>query len=58
VEFELEGSEAVISRDGDRLIIEPVRKSKLLDLLATWDPLEEKFPDVDTTLPPLRDVTL
>jgi antitoxin VapB len=26
VEFELPGSEAIIHRDGDRLIIEPVRK--------------------------------
>jgi antitoxin VapB len=58
VEFELPGSEAIISRDGDRLIIEPVRKSNLLAILASWDPLDEEFPDVDTTLPPLRDVKL
>ena len=31
VEFELPGSEAIISRDGNRLIIEPVSKSSLLD---------------------------
>lgn len=58
VEFELPGTEAVISRDGDRLIIEPVRRSKLLDLLAGWEPLDEDFPDVDAGVPPLRDVTL
>jgi antitoxin VapB len=29
-EFELEGSEAVICKDGDRLIIEPVVKGGLL----------------------------
>jgi antitoxin VapB len=58
VEFELPGSEAIISRDGDRLIIEPVRKSNLLEILASWDPLDEEFPDVDKTLPPLRDVKL
>ena len=57
VEFELPGNEAVISRDGDRLIIEPVRKIKLLELLASWEKLDEEFPDVDETLPPLRDVT-
>jgi len=55
VEFELPGSEAIISRDGDRLIIEPVRKS---NLLASWEPLDEEFPDVDKTLTPLRDVKL
>jgi antitoxin VapB len=35
VEFELPGSEAIISRDGNRLIIEPVSKSSLLELLAS-----------------------
>ncbi|WP_131120206.1 antitoxin [Lichenihabitans psoromatis] len=58
VEFELPGTEAVISRDGDRLIIAPVHQSKLLDLLAGWQPLDDEFPDVDAGLPPLRDVTL
>jgi antitoxin VapB len=57
-EFELEGDEAVIHREGDRLIIEPVRKGKLLALLATLEPLEESFPDIDETLPPLDDVEL
>jgi len=57
-EFEMEGDEAVIHREGDRLIIEPVRKGKLLALLATLEPLEESFPDIDETLPPLDDVEL
>ena len=58
VEFELPGHEAIISRDGDRLIIEPVRTSSLLELLASWAPLDEQFPDVDENLLPLRDVNL
>ena len=57
-EFELEGEEAIIHKEGDRLIIEPVRKGKLLSLLATLKPLQEPFPDVDETLPPLDDVEL
>ena len=57
-EFELEGDEAIIRKEGDRLIVEPVRKGKLLTLLATLDPLEEVFPDVDETLPPLDDVEI
>jgi antitoxin VapB len=47
VEFELPGSEAIISRDGDRLIIEPVRKKGLAALLDSWEPLDEEFPDID-----------
>lgn len=58
VEFELPGSEAIISRDGDRLIIQPVRRGNLLELLASWEPLDEEFPDVDATLQPLGDVNL
>lgn len=47
VEFELPGEEAVISRDGDRLIIEPVRKKGLQALLASWEPLDEDFPEIE-----------
>ena len=57
-EFELEGDEAIIHKEGDRLIVEPVRKGKLLALLATLEPIEETFPDVDETLLPLDDVEL
>jgi antitoxin VapB len=57
-EFELEGDEAIIHKEGDRLIVEPVRKGKLLALLATLEPLEETFPDVDETLLPLDDMEL
>ena len=57
-EFELEGDEAIIHKEGDKLIIEPVRKGKLLTLLATLEPLDEAFPDVDEGLLPLDDVEL
>ncbi len=57
-EFELEGDEAIIRRDGDRLIVEPMRKGKLLALLGTLEPLEEPIPDVDEGLPSLDDVDL
>lgn len=45
-ELELSGNEAVIQRDGNRLIIEPVESSSLLDLLASWEPLDVDFPEV------------
>ena len=57
-EFELEGDEAIIHKEGDKLIIEPVRKGKLLPLLSTLEPLDEVFPDVDEGLLPLDDVEL
>lgn len=46
-EFEIQGEEAVIRKEGDRLIVEPVRRGKLLAILATLEPLEEDFPSVD-----------
>lgn len=55
-EFEVEGDEAWIRRDGDRLIIEPVRTGKLLALLASMEPIPEPFPDVDDNLRPLDDI--
>ena len=51
VEFELPGNEAVITRDGDRLIIEPVRHKGLAALLDGWEPLDEAFPEI-TDPPP------
>jgi antitoxin VapB len=57
-EFELEGDEAILRKEGERLIIEPIRKGRLLALLASLEPLEEKLPDVDEDLAPLDDVDL
>ncbi|XOF35020.1 MAG: antitoxin [Candidatus Electrothrix sp. YB6] len=48
-EFELEGNEAVIRKEGNRLIIEPVIKTGLAALLASWKPLDEDFPEIDDT---------
>lgn len=57
-EFELEGDEAILRKEGSRLIIEPVRKGRLLVLLASMAPLQEKFPDIDEELAPLDEVNL
>lgn len=46
VEFELPGDEAIMHRDGDRLVIEPVRKRGLIALLKTMKPLNEDFPEI------------
>jgi antitoxin VapB len=51
-EFELEGTEAIIRKEGNRLIIEPAPpRNKLLALLASWEPLDEDFPEI-VDLPP------
>ncbi|MDF1615663.1 antitoxin [Desulfurivibrio dismutans] len=57
-EYELPGDEAVIRREGNRLIIEAVQRRSLLATLADWEPLAEDFPDVDEALPPLDDIEL
>jgi antitoxin VapB len=46
-EWELPGTKARMFREGDRLIIEPVRKRGLAELLASWDPLDEEFPEIE-----------
>jgi antitoxin VapB len=56
VEFELPGDEAVMHRDGDRLVIEPVRKRGLIALLAAMKPLDEDFPEIEDWPPPAERV--
>jgi antitoxin VapB len=51
VEFELPGDEAVMHREGDRLVIEPVRKRGLLALLETMKPFEGEFPEIEDRPP-------
>ena len=46
-EFELPGKDAVMRKEGDRLIIEPAHPTSLLAVLASLDPLDEDFPPID-----------
>ena len=53
-EWELLGEEAIMRKDGERLIIEPVAARSLLALLDSWeDDLDdaEAFPEIED-LPP------
>ncbi len=50
-EFELPGDDAVMRKDGERLIIEPTRPKSLLALLATLSPLDEEFPPIEDPPP-------
>jgi antitoxin VapB len=47
VAFELPGDEAIMRREGDRLVIEPVRQRRLVALLATMTPINEPSPEID-----------
>ncbi len=61
-EFELEGKEATIRKEGDKLIIEPIRKKGLSEVLAMLKPLDENLhdfvDDIDKTLLPLDKIDL
>ena len=46
-EFELPGNEAILRKEGDRLIIEPVQPRSLLALLSGWRSVEVEFPEVE-----------
>ena len=52
-EFEMEGSEAIIRKEGNRLILEPLDgKNRLVELLKTLSPIEDEFPDIEDQPPP------
>ena len=50
-EFELPGEDAIMRKDGERLIIEPAAPKSLLKLLARLRSLDEDFPAIDDPLP-------
>ena len=50
-EFELPGEDAIMLKDGDRLIIEPAPRRSLLAVLATLAPLTEEFPAIPDAAP-------
>jgi len=56
-DLELPGTEALLRKEGDRLIVEPVPRRSLLALLSTWEPLDDDFPEIDD-LEPIEDVNL
>ena len=56
-EFELPGKEAILRKEGTRLIIEAIPSSPLLTFLENCEPLDIDFPLLDDLLP-LDDVDL
>jgi antitoxin VapB len=59
-EFELPGKEAEIRQVGNTLVLTPIESQPLTlrELLDSWEPMEEDFPNVDEGLLPLDDIDL
>jgi antitoxin VapB len=49
--FELPGTEVLLRKEGDRLIVEPAKRKTLLDLLAGWKPLQNDLPQIEDAAP-------
>ncbi|MGR4866407.1 antitoxin [Caulobacter sp. LARHSG274] len=50
-EVELPGDEAILRKDGDRLILEPVPPRSLLAVLASLQPIDDDFAPIDDPVP-------
>jgi len=50
-EFELPGEDAIMRKDGQRLILEPAPPKSLLAVLLSLPTLEEEFPKIDDPPP-------
>jgi antitoxin VapB len=46
-EFELPGEDAIIRKEGPRLVIETAPRKSLLEVLKTLKPIEEEFPPIE-----------
>ena len=49
----LPGNDAIMRKEGARLVIEPAPKKSLLQILAKLKPIDEEFPEIED-LPPER----
>lgn len=47
----MESTKVLMRKEADRLILTPIRKNRLMDLLASWDPLDDALPEVEDTPP-------
>ena len=55
-DWEMPGERVRIRRDGERLILEPVRPRGLLGLLSSWEPLDESLPEPEDLPPTPEDI--
>jgi antitoxin VapB len=55
-EYELPRDEAILRKEGDRLILEPAPSRSILAVLADLEPLDEDFPLIDEIPPEAVDL--
>ena len=55
-EFELPGEDAIMHKEGRRLIIEPTRPKSLLKLLSSLKTIKESFPNIKDIPPEPVDI--
>ena len=56
-EFELEGDEAIIRKEGPCLVVEPiVKKNSVLEFLRTLEPIDEDFPEISDPPPGVEEM--
>jgi antitoxin VapB len=55
-DLELPGEEALIYRDGSRLVLEATARPSLRQLLASWEPIDLSWPEIAD--PPAEPVDL
>jgi antitoxin VapB len=56
-EFELPGDDAIMRKDGEKLIIEAKpQKGSIVELLASWGPIEDEWPEIPDPPPEPVDI--
>ena len=50
-ELELPGQDAILYREGERLVLEPLGQASLLALSSSWEPIDTDWPDIDDPVP-------
>jgi len=55
-EFEMPGDAVLMHKEGDRLVLEPVKPKSLLAVLAAWSPLSDGLPEIAELQQDLVDV--
>jgi antitoxin VapB len=50
-ELELPGHEAVLYREGNRLVLEPVAAPSLIGLIESWNAIDTDWPAIDDPAP-------
>ena len=50
-DLELPGEEALLRKEGNRLIVEPLARPSMLAVLASLRPLEQEFPEIKSRMP-------